>query len=151
MMPARPDDRRADPRVLLFTDDDAAPGSTGRGLRLARALRERLPEARVLVIAGTSGIEGQAVPDGVDYVVLPSPVGEHLGRARRRVLVQTLLGFAPGVVVMDGGSGREPELAPALDSLRGRCPELRVVNGASVALLQTGRGGPATSTGSLPA
>lgn len=132
------------PRVVLYSHDTCGLGNIRRTLLLAETVRAEYPQASVLVVTGSPVIHAFRIPDGVDYVKLPtldrtdadrySPRFLHGGSSimhlRRDILERTITGFDADLIVVDKRpSGIDGELAATLDALARRPRRPRLVLG----------------------
>jgi len=131
-------------RVAFYSHNGFGLGHIGRNLKIARALLERCPNADVLIITGATGLDGMAIPAGVDYIKLPSvrkmstgrwrPQSldiemERLLRLRKTMILEAIRAYRPHLFVADFlPVGVARELVPALEELAGR-PDARSVIG----------------------
>ncbi|MEZ5291094.1 MAG: glycosyltransferase [Vicinamibacterales bacterium] len=120
------------PKILLYSHDTFGLGNIRRTLLLAETLRHAHPGAAILLITGSPVIQSFRIPAGVDYVKLPCldrtdadvyaprfiARDREIADLRRAILAQSLLSFAPDLVVVDKRpSGIGGELADALELL----------------------------------
>lgn len=137
-------DRRA-PKVLLYSHDTFGLGNIRRTLVLAEALREEYPGAPILIVTGSPVIHAFRIPEGVDYIKLPcldrvdadryeprylAACSAEVGRTRRSILTNAVLGFEPDLVIVDkrpGGVGGE--LLDTIRRLRAARPSVKLVLG----------------------
>lgn len=131
--------------TLLYCHDTFGLGHLRRTLLLAHHLRSRWPAASQLLVTGSPLAHAFELPDGADYVKLPSVVKVGAGRyepavlpvsfadvrgLRRDVLTATALRFRPDVCIVDNvPAGLEGELVPALRHLKRASPNTRLVLG----------------------
>jgi predicted glycosyltransferase len=130
-------------RVAFYSHNGFGLGHVRRNLVLAQGLLKRRPNADVLVITGSAGLHTFPIPDGVDYVKLPSvrkqAAGrwrphsldiemEHLLGLRRTILLEAVRAYRPHLFVADFlPLGVDGELAPALEELAGRSDARSVI------------------------
>jgi len=123
-------------RVAFYSHNGFGLGHVRRNLVLAQALLRRRPNADVLVITGSAGLHSFPIPDGMDYVKLPSvrkqATGrwrphaldiemEHLLGLRRTIILEAVRAYRPHLFVADYlPLGVEGELQPALEELSRR-------------------------------
>jgi len=131
-------------RVAFYSHNGFGLGHVGRNLKISRALLQRRPNADVLIMTGASGLDGMAIPAGVDYLKLPSVRKQGTGRwrpssldipmeqllqLRRTMILEAVRAYKPHLFVADflplGVSG---ELIPALEEIKAR-PDARAVIG----------------------
>jgi predicted glycosyltransferase len=73
-------------RLLFYSHDTYGLGHLRRSLALARYFRRRWPDASQLIVTGSPLAEGYWLPEGADYVKLPSVVKVGAGRYASRSL-----------------------------------------------------------------
>lgn len=132
------------PRIVLYSHDTCGLGNIRRTLLLAETVRSEYPQASVLVVTGSPVIHAFRIPDGVDYVKLPtldrtdadrySPRFLHGGSdimaLRRDILERTIVGFDADLIVVDKRpSGIDGELESTLEALSARTHRPRLVLG----------------------
>src|SRR3954463_7428976 len=123
-------------RIAFYSHNGFGLGHITRNAKLAQALLRHRPNADILLITASAGLnELPAIPQ-VDYVKLPSvrkqsagrwrPQSldiemEHLLRLRRVMILEAVRAYRPHLFVADYlPLGVERELAPALELLRER-------------------------------
>src|SRR6266540_1120150 len=122
------------PRFLLYSHDGLGLGHTRRNLAIAAALRDKAPDAPILLATGTDDAHRLGLPRGVDVLKLPSlrKVANGHYKARRlrvsstdvhalrsNLLIAAVKTFHPDVVLVDKHPlGAGGELRGALDALR---------------------------------
>ncbi len=104
------------PKILPYSHDTFGLGNIRRTLLLSAALREEYPQGAILIVTGSPMIHAFRVPEGIDYIKLPSldRVAPDLYRPRslpawpgevasmrRAILRRSVLGFAPDLMVVD--------------------------------------------------
>jgi ATP-binding cassette subfamily B protein len=122
-------------RVLFYSHNGVGVGHLQRQLDLATAYRERHPDSVVLLASGSHGASMFKIPDGIDYVKLPSlqmvdrygtwtprdlrlPLRDVI-ELRSELLQRTVKTVAPDLLVADFmPAGPYGELLPALDDLQ---------------------------------
>lgn len=120
-------------RILIYSHDTYGLGHFRRCLKIAHETRKLAPNASVLLLTGSPLAHQFAVPDGVDFVKLPSVIKtgneEYRSRTlrtsihdlvamRSRIIRETALAFHPDVVLVDHAPlGLKNEALPALESL----------------------------------
>src|SRR5262245_24354572 len=133
------------PRILLYSHDTVGLGNIRRTLLLAETLGEQYPYASLLIVTGSPMIQSFRIPERTDYIKLPcltrnapdrfEPAYLHtpmtgIADLRRGVLEQSILGFAPDLLVVDKrASGIGGELLESLRELRRRRLPTKVVLG----------------------
>src|SRR5262249_11678717 len=125
---------RSGTRVLFYSHNGVGVGHLQRQLDLATAYRERHPDSVVLLASGSHGASMFKIPDGIDYVKLPSlqmvdryrtwtprdlrlPLRDVI-ELRAELLHDTVKTVAPDLLVADFmPAGPYGELLPALEEL----------------------------------
>jgi predicted glycosyltransferase len=133
------------PKVLFYSHDTFGLGNIRRTLLLSQTLAEDYPRAAMLVVTGSPMIHAFRLPPNLDYIKLPCldrTDAEHyepkylaaqpaeVDRIRRAILVETVMGFKPDLMIVDkrpGGVGGE--LLDTLRALRRRATGTRLVLG----------------------
>lgn len=130
-----PERRVLAPRVVLYSHDTCGLGNIRRTLLLAETIRSEYPHASVLVVTGSPVIHAFRIPDGVDYVKLPTLDRTDADRysprflndtpsimnVRRDILERTITGFDADLLIVDKRpSGIDGELTRTLESLSAR-------------------------------
>lgn len=137
--------RSAAPKILFYSHDTFGLGNIRRTLLLSQALAEEFPRAAMLVVTGSPMIHAFRIPENLDYVKLPcldrtdadcykptflASQPAEVDRMRRAILVETVLGFKPDLMIVDKRPGGVAgELLDALRALRRRPTTTRVVLG----------------------
>jgi predicted glycosyltransferase len=121
-------------RVLFYSHNGVGVGHLQRQLDLATAYRQRHPDSVVLLASGSHGAAMFKIPDGIDYVKLPSlqmvdryrtwtprdlslPLRDVI-ELRSELLQDTVKTVAPDLLVADFmPAGPYGELLPALNEL----------------------------------
>jgi len=127
------------PKVLLYSHDTFGLGNIRRTLLIAETLSLQYPDASLLIVTGSPMIHAFRIPPRTDYIKLPCLTRSDADRydpaylgsqqtdvagMRRGVLEQTILGFAPDLIIVDkraAGIGGEL-LAPLRALRRARAP-----------------------------
>lgn len=135
----------SNPRLLLYSHDSYGLGHFRRNLTIAKRVVERSADASILCVTGQPRPEIFGMPDGIDYVKLPSVTKDEGGDycanglhielddvtgVRSDILLATAKRFRPGVFLVDhspGGVGGE--LLPTLQWLQREMPETATVLG----------------------
>ena len=135
----------AAPKILFYSHDTFGLGNIRRTLLLSQMLAEEYPRAAMLVVTGSPMIHAFRIPENLDYIKLPcldrtdadcyeprflGAQSAEVDRIRRAILVETVIGFKPDLMIVDkrpGGVGGE--LLDALRALRRRPTATRVVLG----------------------
>lgn len=120
------------PRVVLYSHDTCGLGNIRRTLLLAETIRAEYRDASLLVVTGSPVIHAFRIPDGVDYVKLPTLDRTDADRysprflngaaavmaLRRDILERTIVGFDADLVIVDKRpSGIDGELDQTLRAL----------------------------------
>lgn len=133
------------PKIVLYSHDTFGLGNIRRTLLLAESLKEQYPKASILIITGSPVIHSFRLPDGVDYIKLPSldrvsaeryePLSlgncaDEINNTRAAVVEQIITGFAPDLLVVDKrAAGINGELMSALKILRQNRRKTKIVLG----------------------
>lgn len=133
------------PKILLYSHDTFGLGNIQRTLLLTGALKHEYPSAAILIVTGSPVIHDFRIPEGVDYIKLPcvdrlgpdqyqprflSSLRAEVAHVRRAVLKETVLGFAPNLMIVDKRAGGiDGELIETLDALSHRAHGTKVVLG----------------------
>lgn len=132
------------PRVVLYSHDTCGLGNIRRTLLLAETIRAEYPDSSVLVVTGSPVIHAFRIPDGVDYVKLPTLDRTDAERysprflsgaasimsLRRDILERTITGFDADLVIVDKRpSGIDGELEQTLQALAMQTRRPRLVLG----------------------
>jgi predicted glycosyltransferase len=122
-------------RIALFTHDTFGLGHVRRSLRFLRGLSEEAPQAALLLVSGSPALGFlEDLPPRTDVVKIPTvartgssgnrpahlplPLAD-LTRIRERVIRETVLAFAPDVLLVDNFPlGSRGELRSTLEALR---------------------------------
>ena len=121
-------------RILIYSHDTYGLGHFRRCLKIAREVRSQSQDASVLLLTGSPLAHQFAIPNGVDFVKLPSVIKtgnedyrprslnmsiHDLVAMRSRLIRETARSFHPDVVLIDHAPlGLRNEVLPALESLR---------------------------------
>ena len=135
----------AAPKILFYSHDTFGLGNIRRTLLLSQTLAEEYPRAAMLVVTGSPMIHAFRIPENLDYIKLPcldrtdadcykpkflAAQASEVERIRRAILVETVLGFKPDLMIVDKRPGGvDGELLDALRALRRRPTTTRVVLG----------------------
>jgi hypothetical protein len=135
----------AAPKILFYSHDTVGLGNIRRTLLLSQTLAEEYPRASMLLVTGSPMIHAWRIPENLDYIKLPcldrtdadcykprflAAQSSEVDRIRRAILVETVVGFRPDLLIVDkrpGGVGGE--LLDALRALRRRPTTTRIVLG----------------------
>ena len=125
---------RSAPKILLYSHDTFGLGNIRRTLLLSQALTEEFPSASILIVTGSPVIHAFRIPDGIDYIKLPSldridadryeprflhESSQEVKRTRQAILRTSILGFDPDLMIVDKRpSGVDGELLETLEALR---------------------------------
>jgi len=132
-------------RMMLYCHDSVGIGHFRRGLAICQHLAGRFPGASFLLATGTPYVPLFALPQGVDYLKLPSIAkggdGEYHSKTlglgtrqvlgcRRALLLSAVRYFRPSVFLVDKApAGVCREMVPTLKWMQRNCPQTRVVFG----------------------
>ena len=135
----------AAPKILFYSHDTFGLGNIRRTLLLSQTLAEEYPRAAMLVVTGSPMIHAFRIPANMDYIKLPcldrtdadcyqpkflAAQSSEVDRIRRAILVETVIGFKPDLMIVDKRPGGVAgELLDALRALRRRLMTTRVVLG----------------------
>lgn len=139
--------RTEPPRILFYSHDGHGPGHLRTTLALAEEFARRDPTAAILIATGAQALDATRLPDGIEFVKLPSvrasaalaalrPVlGSGYARhgpwaVREALLHETARTFDPHLVVVDNEpAGMQGELARTLRLVRNQTPRAGTVLG----------------------
>lgn len=135
----------AKPKILLYSHDTFGLGNIRRTLLLSQALTDEFPSASILIVTGSPVIHAFRIPDGIDYIKLPSldridadryeprflhESAREVRRTRQAILRTSILGFDPDLMIVDKrASGVDGELLETLQALRCGGLDTRLVIG----------------------
>jgi predicted glycosyltransferase len=138
-------ERVLQPRILFYSHDTVGLGNIRRTLLLAESIGRKYPGASLLIVTGSPMIQAFRIPERTDYIKLPCLTRSAPDRyaptylrasianitdLRRGVLEQSILGFAPDLMIVDKrASGIGGELLEPLRELRRRQMPTKVVLG----------------------
>ncbi len=133
------------PKILLYSHDTFGLGNIRRTLILAENLIKEYPLASILIVTGSPVIHAFRLPQGIDYIKLPSldrpnaeqyepqfltGCGEEIKQTRIGILERTIIGFAPDLLLVDKrASGIDGELNSSLQMLKNRNLPTKIVLG----------------------
>lgn len=133
------------PKIVLYSHDTFGLGNIRRTLLLAESLKEQYRRASILIITGSPVIHSFRLPDGVDYIKLPSldrvsaeqyeplslaDCGDEVRTTRAAIVEQIITGFAPDLLIVDKrAAGINGELLSALRILRQNNHKTKIVLG----------------------
>lgn len=130
--------------MVLYSHDTCGLGNIRRTLLLAETIRSEYPRSSVLVVTGSPVIHAFRIPEGVDYVKLPTVDRTDADRysprflngapsimnLRRDILERTIMGFDADLIIVDKRpSGIDGELTGTLEALAARPRWPRLVLG----------------------
>ncbi len=132
-------------KILLYSHDTAGLGNISRTLLLARTLHHDYPNAAILIVTGSPVIHAFRIPEGVDYIKLPSldridseryeprflsQWSSEVTTMRKAILKRTVLGFKPDLMIVDKRpAGVDGELLETLEALKQRSYPTKLVLG----------------------
>lgn len=133
------------PKILLYSHDTFGLGNIRRTLLLAENLIKEYRRASVLIITGSPVIHAFRLPEGIDYIKLPSldrvnaekyeplllaDCAAEIRQTRAAILEKAILGFAPDLFVVDKrAAGIDGELLGALTLLKEKNFHTKIVLG----------------------
>lgn len=133
------------PKILLYSHDTFGLGNIRRTLLLAENLIGEYPRASVLIITGSPVIHAFRLPEGIDYIKLPSldrvnaekyeplllaDCGEEIRQTRAAILEKIISGFAPDLFIVDKrAAGIDGELLGALRLMKEKNFRTKIVLG----------------------
>lgn len=133
------------PKILLYSHDTFGLGNIRRTLLLAENLIKEYPKSSILIVTGSPVIHAFRLPQGIDYIKLPSldrpnaeqyepqflaGCSEEIKQTRIAILEKTIVGFAPDLLLVDKrASGIDGELMGALKMLKSRNLPTKIVLG----------------------
>lgn len=133
------------PKILLYSHDTFGLGNIRRTLLLAENLINEYPKSSILIVTGSPVIHAFRLPQGIDYIKLPSldrpnaeqyepqflaGCSEEIKQTRIAILEKTIVGFAPDLLLVDKrASGIDGELMGALKMLKSRNLPTKIVLG----------------------
>ncbi|MEZ5425067.1 MAG: glycosyltransferase [Pyrinomonadaceae bacterium] len=137
--------RRKQPKILLYSHDTFGLGNIRRTLLLAENFKKQYPGSSILIITGSPVIHAFRLPEGIDYIKLPSldrvdaekyqpmflaDCAEEIRQTREAIIEKIALGFNPDLFIVDKrAAGINGELLPALKKVRRKKPEVRIILG----------------------
>ncbi len=126
-------------RMAIFSHDTLGLGHLQRCTNIARALTERHPGLSVLLLTGSPAVHRFALPEGVDYVKLPSvrkvSADQYSARTlgvsdadvlklRSNLILRTVRDYDPHVLLVDHApTGMKGEMLPTLEWLAQHRPD----------------------------
>ena len=135
----------AGPRILLYSHDSYGLGHFRRSSSIAHAIADLCPEASLLCVTGSPRADLFPLPQGADYVKLPSVTksssGEYVARTldhgfdavvrlRAQTIAAVTRSYRPDVILVDHTPlGLGSELVPMLKEQRRRADEVHITLG----------------------
>ncbi|MEE9554998.1 MAG: glycosyltransferase [candidate division Zixibacteria bacterium] len=132
-------------RVMLYSHDTFGLGHLSRNLKIASALKAAYPELSVLIATGSPQAHQFTIPDGTDYIKLPSVhkvndegyAARYLGitfkrilAVRRSVLLETVRNYEPHILLVDHAPlGMKREIVPCLEWIAANNDKSRAILG----------------------
>lgn len=126
-------DRTPAGRLLFYSHDTFGLGHIRRTQAICQAVTGALDRSAALILTGSSAVQGLKLPEGVDYVKLPSvtKVGNEsyeskflrvefdaIRQMREQIILSAVASFQPDVVFVDNVPlGMKKEMLPALEYL----------------------------------
>ena len=133
------------PKILLYSHDTFGLGNIRRTLLLAQNLIDQYSKASILIITGSPVIHAFRLPEGIDYIKLPSldrvsaekyhPLllgncADEIKQTRKAIVENIVTGFAPDLLIVDKrAAGINGELLQALKGLRQKKLKTKIVLG----------------------
>jgi predicted glycosyltransferase len=133
------------PKIILYSHDTFGLGNIRRTLLLAENLIKEYPRASILIITGSPVIHAFRLPEGIDYIKLPSldrvnaeryeplllaDCATEIRSTRAAILEKAILGFAPDLLIVDKrAAGIDGELLDTLELLKAKNCSTKIVLG----------------------
>jgi predicted glycosyltransferase len=133
------------PSIMFYSHDSYGLGHLRRTLAIAHYLRAYLPWLSQLIVTGSPVAHGFPIPEGADYVKLPSVVKVGEGKFESRslsapflktlavrgdILLSTARHLEPDVLLVDHTpAGLKGEIVPTLRHLKAHSPHTRLILG----------------------
>jgi predicted glycosyltransferase len=133
------------PKILLYSHDTFGLGNIRRTLLLAENFKNRYPKSSILIITGSPVIHAFRLPDGIDYIKLPSldrvdaekyqpkylsDCADEITQTRAAIVEKITLGFNPDLFIVDKrAAGINGELLKALKKIRKKNSNIKVILG----------------------
>lgn len=130
-------------RILFYSHDSFGLGHIRRTLAIGDAIAQRLDDAAVLVLTGASAAHSLRIPQGIDYVKLPSvnKVGDEcyqpkflnltfdeVRSMREEIIFRTSANYLPDLFFVDNVPlGLKGEIVKTLRYLREFCPRTQII------------------------
>lgn len=137
--------RERQPKILLYSHDTFGLGNIRRTLVLAENFKEQYPKSSILIITGSPVIHAFRLPEGIDYIKLPSldrvdaekyqplylaDCAEEIRQTRAAIIEKIALGFNPDLFIVDKrAAGINGELLSALKKIRRRNGNVKIILG----------------------
>jgi len=137
--------RIVQPKILLYSHDTFGLGNIRRTLLLAENFKKQYPKSSILIITGSPVIHAFRLPEGIDYIKLPSldrvdaekyqplylaDCAEEIRQTRAAIIEKIALGFNPDLFIVDKrAAGINGELLMALKKIRRRNAAVKVILG----------------------
>jgi predicted glycosyltransferase len=137
--------REIQPKILLYSHDTFGLGNIRRTLLLAENFKKHYPKSSVLIITGSPVIHAFRLPDGIDYIKLPSldrvdaekyqplylaDCAEEIRQTRAAIIEKITLGFNPDLFIVDKrAAGINGELLSALKKIRRKNSDVKIILG----------------------
>ncbi len=134
------------PKILVYSHDTFGLGNIKRTLLISRAIKEAYDHAAVLIVTGSPVVQSFEIPDGIDYIKLPSVDRTTadtytprflsrddpgvVRRTRAAILREAILHFDPDLMIVDKRpAGIDGELLETIEALRRARRRTRLVLG----------------------
>ncbi len=133
------------PKIVLYSHDTFGLGNIRRTMLLAENLKEKNPTASILIVTGSPVIHSFRLPEGVDYIKLPSldrvkaetylprslvNCADEVRDTRAAMVEQIITRFLPDLLIVDKrAAGINGELLPALAQLKRSNHKTKIVLG----------------------
>ena len=129
---------------MLYSHDGFGLGHLKRTIRIARGLRESLPDASLLIVTSSPAAGRPMIPEDVDFIKLPSVTKtgteryephlemnlESIIALRSSLLLSAVQGIQPDVFLVDHRPlGLKQEILPTLQWIRDCAPHIRTAVG----------------------
>lgn len=137
--------RAAQPKILLYSHDTFGLGNIRRTLLLAENFKRHYPKSSVLIITGSPVIHAFRLPEGIDYIKLPSldrvdaekyqpmylaDCAVEIEKTRAAIIEKIALGFSPDLFIVDKrAAGINGELLTALKKIRRKNADCKIILG----------------------
>ncbi|VEP11482.1 putative glycosyl transferase [Hyella patelloides LEGE 07179] len=130
-------------RLIVYSHDAFGLGNIRRMLAICQHLLVTIPEVSILVLSGSPAIHNFKIPARLDYIKLPCLGRDRNGKLaakyltsdiqetvelRSNLIKTAILNFKPDLILVDKKPyGLLKELKPALDILKARSPQTKLV------------------------